>query len=328
VNIVFSSDDNYAPLVGVCLYSLMLNNRCDGIINVYILNSDISKYNKDSINNVVKDESNILIHFIDTEAIHQKLSKLINLNVRSLATWYRVFLPIIMPTSVSKVIYLDCDSYINDTLSELWEIDINEYHVAGVLDTIALENKKAIGLDEKDPYFNAGMLLINLDKWRLDRILDKMIEFIEAKNGIVTYHDQGTINAVCKKKKIIHPKFNAMTPFFLLSSNQLKKFHKLNDYYSSVEIEEAKKSPVFCHLTPYFVDRPWAKGNYHSLKHEYNSFLKRTVWATTINRTPTSYLERWKKELFYFLPFQLFVFTLNLRSVLSQNSLVRMLFRK
>lgn len=78
----------------------------------------------------------INVIFIDTREVHSKLLNLINLDVRSMSTWYRIFLPLILPDDVEKVIYLDCDGLINSGLSELWFTDVSEYHIAGVMDTI------------------------------------------------------------------------------------------------------------------------------------------------------------------------------------------------
>jgi lipopolysaccharide biosynthesis glycosyltransferase len=87
----------------------------------------------------------------------------------------------------------------------------------------------------------AGMLVINLRQWREDNMEQQMMNFINKHGGKVVYHDQGTINGVCLKKKILHPKFNAMTPFFVLDRNQILDYHNLEDYYSAKKLKEAKK---------------------------------------------------------------------------------------
>ncbi len=328
MNIIFSSDDNYAPLLGVAIYSLLENNKSyKGKINIYILDRNISKINKERMNSVASPYES-KIYFINTEEIHKKLCEYINLEVRSMATWYRIFLPTLLSTSIKKVIYMDCDSYINASIIDLWNVNLDGYDIAGVLDTISHENKAAIGLNHNDAYFNAGLLVINLEKWREDNLQQKMIDFIVEKEGKVTYHDQGTINAVCTHKKVIHPKFNAMTPFFVLNASQLKKYHSIDNYYTNEEISTAKNNPVFCHLTPYLVDRPWARGNFHPLKKAYNNLVNNTPWKGLITDTPTVYLENWKKMLFHYSPFWLFLIILEIRNRFRTNLLIRKLFRK
>lgn len=328
MNIVFSTDDNYAPLTGVAIFSILESEKYyKDEIKIFILDGGVSHDNKLFINKLTEHKSCSIV-FIDTRTLENEIDSLIKLPVRSLATWYRIFLPRVLPDNVKKVIYLDCDSYINDTLQELWEIDMESYDVAGVLDIISEENKAAIGLKASDPYINAGMLVINVDRWRKEGVQEKLIDFINKKKGKVAYHDQGTINAICRKKKILHPKFNAMTPFFVLSSCQLQKYHKLGSYYSEKEITEAKQQPVFCHLTPYLVDRPWAKGNFHPLQKQYMSLANRTVWGGKVLTGPTSYLETWKKSLFHYSPFWFFLFFLSTKNSLRTSRLMRKLFNK
>jgi lipopolysaccharide biosynthesis glycosyltransferase len=313
MHIVLSSDDNYAPLLGVAIYSLLENQKkqsnTSDILNIYIMDMSISSKNKEKILRFTK-KYKCNIHFIDMSKTHDYLEKTIKLNVRSLATYYRLFLPTILPDTINKVIYMDCDSLINNSIDELWNIDIDGYDIAGVVDLISIENKKCIGLNEEDPYLNAGMLVINLAKWRKDNMEKQMIDFITERGGKVCYHDQGTINGVCLKKKILHPKYNAMTPFFVMKLSHLKHYHGLKDYYSQKELSEAKDNPVFCHFTPYLTDRPWVKGNKHPLKKLYYQYANQTPWRHYQFDKPSATLEPWVKWLFYILPYPLFIFIL------------------
>jgi lipopolysaccharide biosynthesis glycosyltransferase len=315
MNIVFSSDDNYAPFLGIAIFSLLKSNYCNEEseykepIVFYILDMNISEKNKTLIDEIVH-QYNSQINYLETKEIHVYLENKVKLAVRSLATYYRLFLPTLLPESINKVIYMDCDSIINGSLKELWEEDVDGFDIAGVLDTISGDKKLSVGLNASDPYVNAGMLLINLKQWRAVNMEQQMMDFINKYDGKVVYHDQGTINGVCLKKKVIHPKFNAMTPIFVLNRSQIIDYHILDDYYSEKELSEAKNNPVFCHLTPYFTDRPWVKGNHHPLTKLYKKYQKQTPWKNVQFSQPSKTLEPWVKELFYFLPYALFIKTL------------------
>lgn len=312
MHVVFSSDDNYTPLLGVAIYSLLENNKtvaqasiADKIV-IYIMDMDITAKNKKAINAIVA-EYNSEIHYLDMKEIHDYLENNIKLEVRSLATWYRLFLPTLLPKSVKKVIYMDCDVLITGSLADLWNTNMEGYDIAGVLDLVSLENKLNVGLTENDPYVNAGMLVINLEKWRADDMEGQMINFIKKHNGKVVYHDQGTINGVCLQKKLVHPKFNAMTPFFVMTKKQLLHYHKLNTYLSEEELLEAKKYPAFCHFTPYLVDRPWVKGNFHPLRKLYKRIQNKTIWKGIQFTKPSKTLEPWVKWMFRVLPYWIFI---------------------
>ena len=332
MHIVLSSDDNYAPLLGIAIFSLLENikkNNKDAIvdkINIYILDMNISKKNKKYINEIIHSHSGI-VHYLDTQKIHNYLEKTIKLNVRSLATYYRLFLPTLLPEAVEKVIYLDCDSLIDNSLSDLWNTNIEGYDIAGVLDVISKENKLCVGLKEDDPYVNAGMLVINLAKWRNDKMEKKMIDFIQYHKGKVCYHDQGTINGVCLNKKILHPKYNAMTPFFVMKVSQIKHYHSVKKYYTQKELNEAKNNPVFIHFTPYLTDRPWVKGNLHPLRNHYNKTMDKTPWKGTQFANPSKTLEPWVKWLFYLMPYPIFYFTLKSLQKFKLKTWLKVLYK-
>ncbi len=326
MNIVLAADNNYAPLLGIAMFSILKNNN-NTQINFYILDMDISEKNKNLILKY-EEEYNCNINFVNTKEIHEYIKNTVKSKVRSLSTFYRIFLPTLLPTHVNKVIYMDCDSLITASLKDLWEINMDGYDIAGVIDILDDENKILIGLKKDDYYFNAGMLLINLKKWRDENKEKAMIDFINKYKGKVRYHDQGIINGVCVAKKILHPKYNVLTPFLVLSKQQILHYHKLTDYYySQKEIEEAKKHPVFCHFTPYLTDRPWVKGNKHPLKKLYYKYADKTPWKNIQFNNPSQTLESWVKWLFYLLPYPIFIFILRKLQAFKPKTWLKKFFK-
>lgn len=277
LSVVYSSDNNYAQHVGVSMLSLFENNKEFKNINVYLIENNISIENKSKLEEICRKYYRA-IRFIGFDEFSDKLNLNIG-NAISLNSYARLFLASVIETNIDKIIYLDCDSIINNTLYDLWNLDINEYYVAGVCDTVSDNTKLRIKMDLHSPYLNAGMLLINLKKWREEGVERKFIEFIASNNGQVFHHDQGTINGVLKEKfLILHPKYNAMTTFFTMSKNEIIQYYGLKDYYSEVELLEAKKKPVFIHYTPAFVNRPWIKGCKHPLAARYHEYLEMSPW--------------------------------------------------
>ncbi|MEH7549896.1 glycosyltransferase family 8 protein, partial [Neobacillus vireti] len=176
----------------------------------------------------------------------------------------------------------DCDSIINDNLIELWNIDISDYYIAGVCDTVNDNTKLSVNMNSTSPYVNSGMLLINLKKWREEEIENKFLRFVNSFNGNVFHHDQGTINGVLNNNLLIlHPKYNAMTPFFTMKRNDIMKYYGLREYYSSKELNESINNPIFIHFTPAFVSRPWIRGCKHPLMSIYRNYLDMTPWKET-----------------------------------------------
>ncbi|WP_078545756.1 glycosyltransferase family 8 protein [Litchfieldia alkalitelluris] len=305
LNVVYSSDDHYAQHVGVSMVSLFENNRDFTNINVYLIDNGISELNKQRLKIIEKTYKRKVI-FKNFNEVSHKLFIKNNWNI-ALNAYARLFLPSLIGKNVDKILYFDSDSIINGSLQELWNININNYYVAGVLDTVSDSTKTKVFVNKNQNYLNSGMLLINLRKWREESIEIEFIKFIRHFNGNVFHHDQGTINGVLREKMLVlHPKYNSMTTFYTMTRKHIMKYYNLGTYYSENELQEAKISPIFIHFTPAFVNRPWIKGNKHPLKTLYKFHLEKTPWKGMEyfddNRRK---VEKMVAFLFNYFPFQL-----------------------
>ncbi|GAB6455706.1 glycosyltransferase family 8 protein [Bacillus luti] len=280
LSVVYSSDDTYAQHVGVSLISLLQNNNHFNTINIYLIENNLSSYSKKNLNSICK-KYNRTIQYINFNVLSDRLELNIGDSI-AINSYARLFLASVIPEELDKIIYLDCDSIINSSLSDLWNTDITEYFVAGVCDTVSNQTKFKIDMDKDDRYINAGMLLVNLKRWRTEKIEKQFIEFIDKYNGQVFHHDQGVINGVLKGEVLyLHPKYNVMTPFFTMDRYEIMQYYGLQNYYSESELIEAIEVPVFIHYTPAFVNRPWVKGCRHPLTALYEEYLAMTPWKDT-----------------------------------------------
>lgn len=285
INVVYASDNNYAPYLAVSLNSLILNNSNESI-NIFILDNNISENNKDYLKILISKNNNFQIKFISTKKFENSVniskSQIDGLLGINLTSYSRLLLSSILPNDIEKVIYIDCDSLIVDNIRKLWEINIDKYMCAGVLDTTPTYFKEIVGLNDEDEYINAGMLLINLKKWREENVEKHFLNFLENKYGKNIHHDQGVINGVLKNKiLIIHPKYNLLGPFHGKDYDFVKKWFGISyDYYNKEIIEEAQKNPVFIHFSGGSIERPWA-----NKKHYYKSLYDKYVEKSGYDKT-------------------------------------------
>ena len=181
LNIVFASDDNYVPLLGVAITSLIKNNQDDfDKINIFILDDEISENNKKRLEKLVDNPNHILI-FIKTKKLDDLKINLLhmykNLHI-SFTNYARLFMADLLPKDIDKVIYLDCDGLIVDSLNEVWNANIDDYYCGAVLAGMSDAHKQYLGFKLDDSYFNSGFLLVNLKKWRQDNVEEKFIQFM------------------------------------------------------------------------------------------------------------------------------------------------------
>ena len=198
IPVFLAADDNYAPFVATTMASILKNTKSH--IDFYVLSDGITAKNKVKIANERKWFKNFSLRFID---IDKKLEKLSGRNSLSRATFGRFFIPELVP-SIKKVLYLDVDMIVKKDIKKLYDVDLDKYAFAAVAEALRIQkncndrlNKYfSAGIPSNHRYFNAGMLLINAEKWREERIKDKLMEIALKYSGDKNflYLDQDALN--------------------------------------------------------------------------------------------------------------------------------------
>ena len=206
IPIFFSSDDNYIPFLSVAINSLILNASKEYNYEIIILNSGLNSENIERISRYNGD--NVKIKFEDVGPKIKNITKDLELRLRdyySISIFYRLFIPSLFK-EYSKAIYLDADIVLVDDISKLYNEDISNYLVAGVPDEVVNNNKYFMEYSENlldlkpGNYFNSGVLLMNLDEFRKDRIEEKFLHILNKYNFDVVAPDQDYLNFLCKGK--------------------------------------------------------------------------------------------------------------------------------
>ena len=277
LNVVFASDDNYVPFLGVAITSLIKNNQNDfDKINIFILDDGITEENKNKIKKTITNPNHIL-NFIKTKNLADLevniLSLERNIDMESLTTYSRLFIPSLLPNNIDKVIYMDCDALIVDSFKELWNVNIDDYYCGAVLDGTNAIVRNKLGFTLEDTYINAGFLLINLKKWRTGNIEEKFIQFMIENQNKYYQHDQGVLNNVFKNQfLILDPKYNLQNYFQIIDYDLAKKYLVIKgEYYPKEIINQAKENPTFIHFCGWIYDRPWYN-NYHPYRNLYKKY--------------------------------------------------------
>ena len=209
ITIVAVCDDHYLILLGALIKSIEINHVSDEHINLYIIEDHVSSTNKskliDSTNNNL-----ISIFWIKLEdAIPKGLSIPLDYSSYPLNIYMRLFIPFFMAKEIKKVLYLDVDMVTLKDIKNLWEIDLGDNILGAVLDprikTVGnswggIKNYQELKLDPETKYFNTGLLLINTEKWRQEKITEKIINCIENNRKFANYPDQYGLNVILNNK--------------------------------------------------------------------------------------------------------------------------------
>jgi len=231
VPIFFTVDNGYIPFLATTLQSLTDNSSKDYYYIIRILYSDINEKNKQLIKKYESD--NVEIEFVDlNEYVEYIEDKLYTRDYYSKTTYFRLFIPELYP-DLNKALYIDSDTIVLGNIADLYNIDIGDNLLGAVADNsvqIVPEFKdyveKVIGVASYKNYFNAGVLVMNLEELRKFKFQEKFMYLLETIKFKVA-QDQDYLNRICKGRvKIIDYIWNRM-PFENsdVEDNDIKLLH-------------------------------------------------------------------------------------------------------
>lgn len=281
-HIVYASDEKFSEILGVSLVSLFENSKDINIV-VYILDSGIRKENKDKIEAVGSKYGQKII-WLKARNIAEELSMNVAVDRGSLSQYARLFVSSDLPKDLDRVLYLDCDLIIEKSIKELWELDLHGKTIGALMDAFSKHYRQNIDLEENDIMFNSGVMLIDLKKWRKDKIEEKLKNFISKKNGRIQQGDQGALNSVLSHDiYCFEPRFNAVTIFFDFTYKEMMIYRRPPKFYDESEIRMAVENPSIVHFTTSFLSkRAWMEGCKHRYVNEWMKYREMSPWKENL----------------------------------------------
>ena len=202
IPIFFAVDDEYIPFLAVALQSLIENSKKENYYLIKILYTNITEENQNKIKKY--EAENINIEFVCLSYYINKVKdKLYTRDYYSKTTYFRLFIPDLYP-QFDKVLYLDSDIVILSDVADLYNEDMESNLLAAapddVIQTIEVFREyaeKVVGVATYKNYFNAGILLMNLDELRKFKFQEKFLYLLETVKFSVA-QDQDYLNRLCK----------------------------------------------------------------------------------------------------------------------------------
>lgn len=209
IPIFFATDDNYMPYLDVAISSLVSHTTDSIFYKIYVLNTGLREDYKNTMKRLEK--HNVEINFFDMSfyvaEIKEKFKQVMHFG---LATYYRLFIQSLFP-QYKKVLYLDCDIVVLEDVAKLYEFDLGENMLAGAVEQFVLHTeeystytKSALGIDSSK-YINAGILIMDLEKFREQQIEQKFVNLLVNYNFDLIDCDQAYLNFLCRDKILILP---------------------------------------------------------------------------------------------------------------------------
>lgn len=229
IPVFFAVDDGYIPFLAVSLQSLIDNSSKENKYEIKILYTKVTKENMLKIKKLEKE--NISIEFVNlNNQLKEIKNKLYTRNYFSNTTYFRLFIPELYP-QYDKALYLDSDTAILVDVADLYNEDIGTNLVAGIPDgavqTIEVFQEyveKVVGVANYNNYFNAGILLMNLEELRKYKFQEKFLYLLD-KIKFEVAQDQDYLNRLCKGRvKLLDDSWNTM-PVMGKSDKKIKIVH-------------------------------------------------------------------------------------------------------
>jgi len=262
ITLVLVCDNHLVVMLGVLLKSIERNHIGKEFINIYIVNDGINKINIDKVNRSISSHKIRLIWKTLKQAIPMGVSLPLDRTSFPVCAYARICAPYFLPKHIKKAIYLDVDMLVLEDINQLWNINIGNYTIAAVLDRSekvsspwgGIKNYMELGMNPDSKYFNSGLLIINLEKWRSENATELVIKAVNDNSGYVTFADQYGLNIVF------------INNWFELNS-------KWNSY-SQNDIED----PYLIHFTGM---KPIFKGYNYNEKYKdiFYNYIKLTPWS-------------------------------------------------
>lgn len=288
-DILYQSDENYAPVLAVSVISLIKNNK-NLNFRIVIIDCGLTSDSRQKISKMISQSGKELL-FVSQSDLEKKLKNSQIAAYSGFRKNKKSYLKILYPyyeDAAQRIVFIDCDTIIKGSIKPLLLMDLKGKIMAAVMDsTVDQEYKNIIGLTADEPYYNSGVMVIDTNAWIQNRVYEKIQEQID--HGI-KYNtvDQDYINMAVRGKCIsLDCRYN-FQPFHLVycPATYLSVFHKEDTYYTADELNEGRKNIVILHFFRYLGLHPWDKKSLHPDEREFKKWLQKTPWSTSTWKRP------------------------------------------
>jgi len=285
VNVAYSTSDSYSKCTGISILSLYENNRNIVNLNVYVITINVTEENIVKLQDIAKTYGR-RIEFVNVTDELVNLKK--TLELESFRGSYSVYCTLIMDKifpHLEKILVIDSDTIINGSISELWETNI-ENHALALVPEIGLYGKISSSEDHDvlyrhSTYYNTGVLLYNLNKWRADNVNKLILVGVKRHKKKYRIFDQSIINHLLNDKILrLKLKYNFYAAVHGITYSTLQRIFSQKKVFLEREFIEATNNPVIIHFTGFPFERPWYEQGVTPYNSMYRSYSALSPWAT------------------------------------------------
>lgn len=291
MNILYTVNDAFVPQLAAGMVSVCENNEVASEINFYVFSDGVTEDNRRAIAQMLVPYGR-KVSFVDICGFMEKVGQEFDTSGWNEIVMSRLLVASFMPETVSRVIYLDGDTIVRRSLESFWSLDLKGKTI-GVAPEPTADKKRRRNLGIADRhYFNAGVLLIDLDKWRERSVEQRVLDYCRTNADGLFANDQDALNVVLKDEAFyVPPALNSCNSYWLYPFSWLNEL--MPGFCTESEYFEARNNPTIVHYLG--EERPWRKGNQHRYGSSYVHYLGKTPWRDApMEDGWVAYFKAWK----------------------------------
>jgi lipopolysaccharide biosynthesis glycosyltransferase len=295
IHVAAACDENYAMPLAVMLASIAATLGEHRRVTVHVLETALGAGTREKIvRSVPRDRMELRWIIIDAERLAYLRDTLRTFDTVTLASYYRLLLPEVLPSTVEKVIYLDCDLVVNRDLGELWDLDVAGTHLLAAAELIAssrfvsskagIRLYRELGLPADLQFFNSGVMVINLRRWRQRHVAQCAIAYIREAGYYLRWHDQEALNVALAGEWIaLDPRWNVT-------------MHVFRGVIAKRQRAELARRPFIVHFNAAI--KPWHHDFPFGFRELFFHHLDNTAWSGWRPASPRrSALSHWRSRV-------------------------------
>lgn len=265
VHIACVSDNHFCRHMGVMLCSLLENTAAPGCVIIHAVDAGIDCRNRKKLRHLVR-RYGAELRFLKADAeMYAGLPLTLNMTA---AVYHWLSVPELIKGETDRVIYLDSDLVVLKDIAILWKSRIHEDAIVAAVAEPFFNRYADLEIPASAACFNAGVVLVDVNKWLSENVTEKVIDFISAHADKIRFWDQDGLNAV------LHDRWMPIAPKWNQHVNLLPE--KAAERFAPNAFQEALRDPAVVHYTTR--SKPWHCRNTHPFKKYYFDYLKKTPW--------------------------------------------------
>jgi lipopolysaccharide biosynthesis glycosyltransferase len=303
--VVSASDDGYAMPLAVTIRSVLNHLGSDRRLHLYLLDGGLSEQTKLRLLQSWNDPR-LSVHWVRPD-MEQVRDLMVSYQVNSV-TYLRLLMPAVLPIHVSRVIYLDADMLVRRDLGDLWDEAQGDHALLAAPDIAApcldaaaalprfeqcrehlaahtpIMNYRELGLPGDAPYFNGGLLVANIERWRRENLSQRMLNCLREHRQHVLWWDQYALNVVLAGKwRALDPRWNQGAHMFVYPNWRKSPFDRQTFY-------DLRRNPWVVHFCS--PSKPWHYFCHHPFTRDFFRCLDQTEWKGWRPERPDNFLRQ------------------------------------